>query len=334
MNENGNALPIDDRTADLATAAPRQAPFLAAGSMLPRLEADLTARYRTRQGGGWNGGLRCSFRVLDKDLRGMRAGAITMLSAGPHLGKSTLANQIAYQVAGWDGQHAAALYVSYEDDPEYLLLKQVARLSGWRINDLLDGVAAPDDANLQQAMRQLATTPLYYLRGGRETRPDDIIDRAAQVKQEAGAQNLLLVLDYLQYFARFAPGNSRVEQVGNAIAQVRRMTDATGAVVLVIGSQNREANKTGDSTMYGGMWSSDIEYDADTLLTLTKPKVDGKNADTFLREGKTIPLGPQHRLLKVEKARYGGTDSLMLLEFDNNFGAYKDPLDEHSQSGR
>lgn len=317
-NSNGvrpdEGLPLEDRTQPVAAndtrkqqhAAPASGasraeapPLIATRDLLAGLLDDLAVRHQARQDNKWTGGLRCGLPLIDTNLRGLRPKAITMLAAEPKIGKTTLTNQIAYQTAAFEGQNTAALYVSFELDPADLLLKHLSRLSGWKQNDLLDGAVSPNDKNLQAAAERLACVPLFYLRAGMGTTPTGIIERAKEAKQSG---ELLLVIDYLQYFARFAAGKGQYEQISQTLPALRQIADETGAALLVIVSQNRETNKDGKATQFGGRGSGEIEYDCDTLLSLTK---DQRLAAT----------GAAPCRLTVVNARYGGADTWMDLEF-------------------
>lgn len=304
-----HGIPFEDRTATTTDSGPP--PLLSTRGLLDSLLGDLHERHVTRKGGGWTGGLRCGFRLIDHELRGLRHGSVTMFSAEPTMGKSTCCNQIAYQTAAFPGQHAAALYVSFEDDPAYLLLKHLSRLSGWRINDLQDGLVSTQEAQLAEAVRRLVDTPLFYLRGNAATDATVMIERARDVRRLLNAEApLLIVVDYLQYFARYAPGRVLMDQIGMALTELGRVAEATNAALLVVGSQNREANKRGDATMFGGRGSGEIEYDADQLLVLT-------------RDERTVAMGcGQPRKLTALKTRFGGAGAEALLDFEADFGRF------------
>jgi replicative DNA helicase len=307
-------IPFDDRTAPdtAATGAAGPPPLQSAQDMLGGLLEEIAARHKTQEGGGWTGGLRCGFHLIDTDLRGLRRRSLTTLSAEPSIGKSTLANQISYQVANWQSQNAAALYVSFEDDPQYLLLKHLSRLSGWRINALEGGQVAPDDPQLLRAARSLREVPLFYLRGGARLWPSVIIERAEEAKTKAKAADLLLVIDYLQLFSRFAAGKSQLEQIGLVLSELLRIRDETDAALLVISSQNRETNKGGDAGMFGSRGSGEIEYDSDTLLVLNKVQGSGAGSPSWQRK------------LTAVKTRYGGVGATAELVLDGTLGTFQE----------
>jgi replicative DNA helicase len=284
-----------------ATGGP--SPLLRTADLLRSVLKDLADRHKTQQGGGWTGGLRCGIPLIDKDLRGLRPKSITALCAEPKLGKTTLANQIAYQTAAFPGQDSAALYVSFELEPADLILKLLSRLSEWALTDLLDGRVAPDDPHLVKAARLLAGVPLCYLRGGPGTTPDGIIQRS---KEAAGGGPLLLVIDYLQYFARFARAGTQYEQLSQTLPELRRIADETGAAMIVIAAQNRETNKDGKVTQFGSTGGGGIEYDVDAYLVLTK---DLKRIP---------PPGMVGCRLSVANARYGGGDAECEFDYDRD----------------
>jgi replicative DNA helicase len=301
-------IPLRDRTqsppTDSSADSVAPPPLLSTTTLLSSVLADIAARHQTAQGGGWTGGLRCGIPLLDDELRGLRPKTVTIMNAEPNIGKTTLCNQIAYQIAAFPNQDAAALYVTFENAAEGLLLKQLSRLSGWTMNDLEAGKVPPADARLAGAAQRLASVPLFYLTGTSAATPEVLTARAKEAVQVAARSELLLVVDYLQYFARFFSGAS-LEQIGAALSSLRTMAQETGASLLVIGSQNRATNRgASEVTMFGGRGSGEIEYDADTVLSLT-------------RVGEGSDKGSDNKRVKLTavKTRFGGAGKDMELDF-------------------
>lgn len=114
-------------------------PLVSSSDLMDGILKDLEVRHNTKQCGGWTGGLRCGFSLIDNNLRGFRPHSLTILAAEPKIGKTTLANQIAYETAVFSGQQANVIYVTLEMAPEELLKKHLARLSGWPLHSLEDG---------------------------------------------------------------------------------------------------------------------------------------------------------------------------------------------------
>ncbi len=286
-----NAIALEDHT-----LAPGEAPAMVrAGGMLAGLLHEIGQRHKTRQGGGWTGGLRCGYSIIDKDLRGLRPGTLTVLSAEPNIGKSTFANCLAYGAAAFPGQGCAVLYTTFENPPEDLLLKHLARLSGWTQDDLLDGVIPSDNPQLLAAAQKLAALPLFYQAGNSAVNPGLLKSRLDSLRVEVPGAKLLLCLDYLQFWARYSPGDNSVEKIGMALAGLTDIAKSCEASVLAIGSQNRDANKGGGAGMFGGRGSGDIEYDCDQLLIMSSQQKPG-DGDSSEREIDVT----------VMKARFGG----------------------------
>jgi replicative DNA helicase len=309
MPTEGNPLELVDVTGDAAgesdaAAAPHPPPppLLSTKALLGDVLAELGRRNQKRRAGQWVGGMRTGIKLLDKHLKGLSPGRLTVLNATTGIGKSTFGNQLAYQVAAFEGQDACALYVSFENDPFELILKLLARLSGWPIDSLEDGNVPLDDARLQKAAQRIAATPIYYLRGNAATSVAWIAKQIAAVREESGRADLLLVYDYLQMGARFLPGQTTTEKVDLMCAYLLGLAEHAQVHVWAIGSQNREANKASESTLHGGRGSGIIEYDANHLLAMT-----GKEDE------------PRH--LKILKNRHGhaGGDDRFILHGDRGY---------------
>ena len=292
-------LPTDDVTAELPPL-----PLLRAGGMLIGLAADLDATHKKHLAGQWTGGIRCGIGLIDTTLRGLRPASVSYLLAAPNIGKSTFVNQLAYQVSAYPGQSAAAIYVTYENPPTNLLLKHMARLSGWPQNDIDAGKIGTDDKHITTAVNALASADLWYLAAGKHVSFDDIRRAVETVKTESGAEYIFCAIDYLQYYAKASTAKeNRYEQVNAAVVDMRELPNMTNAHVMVISSQNRATNKgDGGEGMHGGTGSGDIEYDADLMLTLATKDKDSKDHE--------------HLLLTATKTRYGGKHKLNSLIFD------------------
>ena len=306
---SGDELELDDVTEPTgqsgATSQPSGPPPMRGVSELTRgILEDLAGRHQQFKEDGWVGGLRCGFKVIDEDLRGLRPRSLNVLNAGPNIGKSTLSNQIAYGVATYPDQRVGVLYATFENEPDDFVRKHIARLSGWSVNELEAGEIPPTDAKVQQAALRLGSVPLYYVYGNARLTPDVLISYIQQIQQEAGVTYTLLILDYLQGYSRFAKGANDLEKIAATLSELRRIAEATGAALLVIGSQNRETNKGGGPTMFGGRGTGDIEYDADTILVLSKSE-----------EEKTGESDTEYRYLHAVKTRFGGAGATAKLLF-------------------
>lgn len=309
-------LELEDKTADplAATGVNVPPPLLSTKTLLGGLMEDIAARHKHHQGGGWTGGLRVGLRVIDHHLRGLRPKSVTILNAAPNVGKSTLLNQIAFQAAALPGSVTAALYVTYENDPTDLLVKQLARLSGWPQNTILGGEVSPDDRKLTEAAYRLAEHPLFYLRGNAATDAGLIMERTQEAidATDGACRDAFIAIDYMQIYSRFCGAKTNTDNIGIALSEFKEIAQDTGGVLMTISSQSREANKQGGSTMFGGRGSGEIEYDADVLMTLTEE--DSAATDRAMG-----------RRLTVVKSRFGGAGQHQDLRFYPEHALYVSP---------
>ena len=293
--------PIIIRPKSAKSGAPAPPPLLRSSDLIGGLDTDLRNRFKTAQGGGWTGGMRTGNPLIDEKLRGFNAGTVNIINAEPNCGKTTYANQLGYDAVTYKDQIAAMLYLSMENPPSDLMLKHIARLSGWPVQDLLNGQIDPDDVRLQRALLELSRLPLYYLHGNLQMTPDALIERVREVQQELGEGGVLLVVDYLQLFAKCCGLGSQIDQLSMVLPQLRRVATETGAALLVIGSQNRAANTSGSVGMFGGRGSGEIEYEADSIMVLTNEPSDEPDF--------------QVRKLRIVKNRFGEKDVDCTLAF-------------------
>lgn len=260
--------------------------------------------FQAKQEGRPIGGILTGFSLVDENLRGLRPGSFTILSAMPNIGKTTLAVQMAFDAVTFPGQNIASLYVTWENTPADLILKQAARYSGWPASSLEGGDVNPNDPQLQEAIQHMMGLHTYFVRGGMDTGPDFIIEKAKEVQQIVGPEGRLLIgIDYLQKFARHCKGGTEYEKISTALSELRRIADETQAALLVIGSQNREGSKSNEASMFSQRGNGEIEYDADNIIVMTK------------EEDAMTPNKILVRKLKVVKGRFGGADAHCELYF-------------------
>lgn len=302
-------IPLDDVTepdaSDEAASQPSgPPPLLSMNSLLKGVLGDMAANHEKFKKDEWAGGIRCGFKLIDEDLRGLRSGTLNIFNAGPNVGKSSYSNQVAYGAASYPNQRAGVIYVTYENPSADLVRKQLARISLWGASELQFGEVPPTDPKVQQAAQLLSRVALYYVDGNARLTPDVLIEYVQQIKKENDVTDTLLILDYLQAYSRLAKGANDLEKIGTTLSELRRVAGTTGAALLVIGSQNRETNKGGDPTMFGGRGSGDIEYDADTILVLSKKENDGTGEEDL-----------EFRYLHAVKTRFGGAGAKAKLLF-------------------
>ncbi len=297
---------LSTRVRELAAAATEPAPLAAAPAFLAAVLADVAKRAaHFEQTGSTIMGHSTGFPRLDDLLGGLEPGRVTILQAAPGTGKTTLSNQIAYNVAS---HGAPVLYISFENHPEDLTLKTLCRLAGVSVSQASKGLIQPE--KLAEAARtfQARAGTLYYVVGNGSTTMESIRATLRTImRTHPDAGHPVIFLDYLQRLAKAATGPGRGEdlfsQVTRTSGQLSTLANETGAHVLAISSMNRESykNAAAKNGLTSGKGSGDLEYDAAHVLALN---VDEKNA--------TPDSNTDCLHLGLIKNRYGAVGGLTL----------------------
>lgn len=220
-------------------------------------------------------GIKTGIRELDKITGGLEEG-VYFLAAGPSVGKTTLATQLAGVVAGGGDP---VVYVTYENSDANLVTKMLCARASINMGDVRRGEA--DVGGLRQAAQELAPTldRIAFIEGtGRLTVPE-VRGRALQMMHRTGSERCLVVVDYLQLWAKasaeyrgMASARERVEAL---TAELKELSKRLKNPVLAIVSQNRAQGNygtdgKGSPTIDSLKESGDLEYAADLVMFLHK----------------------------------------------------------------
>lgn len=288
-------------------------PFDWGSALLPGILALAGDRRRQRQKTGKACmGIPSGFSGLDQILNGFGVG-LHVLAAGPGAGKTTLALQWCVECAqaGYP-----AVYVTYENSPQNLVLKLLAARAGISCAEVERGYADPDRLAEAAATLQPVLDRLAIIEGTSKLTMAQVQSRVRQVQNAHGEQSVFVVLDYLQRAAHQQGYDQLRHSVSAMAGQLREMANQTGSTVLAISSQNRSGGDygrgAGTANLDSLKESGDLEYSADTALFLCP--------DPELRA--TAPA--RGMKLVVLKNRFGATGSLPLI-FRPDIGVYREP---------
>jgi replicative DNA helicase len=257
---------------ELTEAATEPAPLAAAPTFLAAVLADVEKRVtHFEQTGSTIMGHSTGLARLDDLLGGLEPGRVTILQAAPGTGKTTLSNQIAYNVAS---HGAPVLYISFENAPQDLTLKTLCRLAGVSVSQASKGLI--QSAKLEGAARlfETQTRSLYYVAGNGATTLESIratLRTIMRTHPDAGYP--VVFVDYLQQLARAATLGGREDifsAVSHTSGQLSTLANETGAHVWAISSMNRESykNAAAKNGLASGKGSGDLEYDAAHVVAL------------------------------------------------------------------
>ena len=272
-------------------------------------------------------GVSTGFIDIDRLLLGMQPGDLIVLAARPSMGKTSLALNIAENVAlGARNQPPKPVAVfSLEMSAESLVRRMVCCHAGVPAQNLSTGnVGREEHRLLVDAMDVLAKAPIYVDdTAGLEAL--DLRARGRRLKRKHGVE--FIVVDYLQLmnFSKFAAEGRQRETA--AISQaLKGMAKELKVPVLVL-SQLSRAPETRDKTAKPKLSdlrdSGAIEQDADVVLLLRRPCKYEADKDF---EDKRLAI------VDIAKHRNGPTGELRL-DFDDRFTKFSNRLQADDGAG-
>ncbi len=238
--------------------------------------ADAEAAYLARQSGIHRGPV-TGFTELDEAISGYLAPGIHVVQAAPGAGKTAF----CLQVAAHNG--FPALYVTAEMGVRELFRRTVARETETFLGKLKSGELG-QEAAIRLAAETVAKLPhLAFLDATRGfASPEVIRDSAEALREQAGSEHVLIVIDSLHVWARSARGSdglgiaSEYELINAGLRAISQIASDLYCPVLSVSHRNRAGN-TGSGGMHSGKGSGDIEYEAESVFELT-PKSEQEDA--------------------------------------------------------
>lgn len=248
-----------------------------------------------RKEGRVTGGIKTGFNKLDKSLNGLCPGRFYMLAAGTGAGKTTLCLQFAMRAAK-DG--FPAIYVSYENSADNLILKAVCAEAEISTNDVERGYA--DLGKLNRAANKIAPAlgRLMVITGTSSLTVSRIKSYALQAMKVYDTESCLVVFDYLQRAAHGMGYEQLRHNVSRLSGDLCDLAKRLNSPVLAISSQSRKGHETAELTSLKE--SGDLEYDVDAAMFLVLDG-DGHEKDDPVRPVKLVVAKNRHGITITEK---------------------------------
>jgi len=254
-------------------------------------------------------GISTGYLDLDQQLTGLHAGELIILAARPGVGKTSLAMNIATNVA-LDKQEPRAVGIfSLEMPADQLLMRLLACSARVDMKKLRGGRLSPhDEEKFQEVAGSLYNAPLYIDDTGALS-PFDLRAKARRLKQKDPSLGLLVV-DYLQLMHQRGRVESRQLEVAEISRALKQLAKELSVPILALSQLNRkvEERKGGKPMLSDLRESGAIEQDADVVLFIHKEDEPGDGeGGGEVRQG-TVPVE-----LIVAKQRNGPTGSIDLI---------------------
>lgn len=223
-------------------------------------------------------GLSTGFADFDKMTTGMHGGEMIVVAARPSMGKTSLAMNIAENVA-LDQKQPVGVF-SLEMTADSLVLRMLCSRSRVNLRNIREGFLAERDfPKLTSAAGKMASAPLFI----DDTSGLSILQLRAKARrmwQQYGIK--LFVIDYLQLLnSTSRKVDNRQQEIADISAGIKSLAKELNVPIIVLAQLNRESEKRGPGErpkMSDLRESGSIEQDADLVGLLFKES-RGKDND-------------------------------------------------------
>ncbi|MDP6490949.1 MAG: replicative DNA helicase [Kiritimatiellia bacterium] len=266
-------------------------------------------------------GLSTGFENLDRITMGLRAGEMIVLAARPSMGKTSLAMNIAENVAlgkmDPDGkQHTVGIF-SLEMSYDALAMRMLCSHAAVPSQKIQRGyVSKVDHGKLVQAASVLNKAPIFL----DDTGGLDVLELRARARRMRKKHNVeLIVIDYLQlmHSKEYARQGRQIE-TSQISGNIKAMAKELRVPVLVLSQLSRAPeqrdSKSGKPKLSDLRDSGAIEQDADVVYMLRRPcryPDDDQHDDRLLA------------IVDVAKHRNGPTGEVKL-NFEEEYTRFRD----------
>ena len=232
----------------------------------------ITQIEQRHQNQGMMDGIATGFDDLDKLTTGMHAGEMIVIAARPSMGKTSLAMNIAENVAMDQGLPVGVF--SLEMTAEALVMRMLCSRARVNLRNVREGFLAERDfPRLTNTASKLSKAPLFI----DDTSGLSIIElraKARRMHQQHGIK--LVIIDYLQLLRSTAASarDNRQQEIADISNGVKALAKELRIPVIVLAQLNREMekDKSRKPRLSDLRESGAIEQDADLVCLLYKPK--------------------------------------------------------------
>jgi len=263
-------------------------------------------------------GIPTGFKDIDNKLSGLQKSDLVILAARPGMGKTSLALDIARNVAVKANLPVGIFSLEMgRDQLADRLISSTGNIDAWHLRT---GQLKDDDfSRIQHAMGSLSDAPLYINDAGSM----NIMQIRAMARRLQSSKGLsLLIVDYLQLMQPMNRFANPVQQVTENSRALKILAKELNVPVLVLSQLSRavESRVPAIPRLADLRESGAIEQDADIVMFIYRDEVYNENT-----------LKPGIAQLIVEKHRNGATGSIELY-FEKNKASFRD-LDKSEYSG-
>ncbi len=259
-------------------------------------------------------GYKTGFENLDRLIPALEAGDFMILAARPSMGKTTLAMNIAENVAYLNEKRGRVLFFSLEMPKKQLMQRSMSRLGSVPAAAIRNGSALTDDkmaGGISEAMRTIKANSGNFLiddRGGLHI--SQMRAKAKRVKMKYGEIALILV-DYIQIAK--GDGENQNIKVGSISAGLKEMAKEIGCAVIALSQLKRI--KGGKPTLEDLRDSGSLEQDCDIGMFLHDEDYEGDRGahsltEVLIAKQRNGPIGETYLQPELHLNRFADTTRL------------------------
>ncbi len=261
------------------------------------------------------------FTDFDKRTGGLRGGDLVIVAGRPGMGKSTLAINMAENVALDEKVRGAALIFSMEMPSDQLMMRMLSSVGGVPLHDIRSGRISDEDwVRITSATSHLAEARIYI----DETpglSPTELRSRARRVKREHGLD--LIVVDYLQLMQVPGSKENRATEISEISRGLKALAKELSVPVIALSQLNRSVEQREDKkpVMSDLRESGAIEQDADMILFISRDEYYDANT-------------PNKGMAEVNLAKHrNGEPGKFTLTFQGQFTRFQNYMPEAYAEG-
>ncbi len=260
-------------------------------------------------------GVKTGYRDIDNLTAGLQKSDLIILAARPAMGKSTLALNLAYNIASREKQ--AVLVFSLEMSKEQLVDRMLADAAGVDAWNIRTGNLSDDDfEKLSHAMGEMAEAPIYI----DDTAGLSVMEMRTKARREAHNHPLgLIIVDYLQLMqgsSNKSYGDNRVQEVSEISRGLKLIAREMNVPVIALSQLSRsvESRNPQIPQLSDLRESGSIEQDADIVMFVYRedyynPDTDRQHVtDLIIAKHRNGPTGRVELYFHPERLRFMSLD--------------------------
>jgi replicative DNA helicase len=254
-------------------------------------------------------GLATGYSRLDNETAGLQPSELIILAARPSMGKTSLALNIAENVALRQG--GAVAIFSLEMSKESLLLRLLASEARVDAHKFRTGHMSKEDwRRITESLSKMAEAPLWIDDSAAGT-VMEMGAKARRLKREKGLA--LVIVDYLQLVAARGRFGNRNEEVSSISRSLKGLAKELKVPVLVLSQLTRAPEREERKPQLADLRESGaIEQDADVVLFIYRPNFyktdmpdeDRDKADVIIAKQRNGPTGAVNFVFLSKHTRF------------------------------